>query len=70
MLIKQMKGLRLLTWITTSPEFKGWGDLVTIIGNMTQAVVFDTTVEDAMTQAQEDAEKAVTTYEGADALAK
>lgn len=44
--------------------------MVTIIGNMTQAVVFDTTVEDAMTQAQEDAEKAVTTYEGADALAK
>ena len=55
-------------WITTSPEFKGWGDLVTVIGNMTQAVVFDTLIDEAMAQAQEDAEKAVTTYEGADAL--
>ena len=55
-------------WITTSPEFKGWGDLVTVIGNMTQAVVFDTPIDEAMAQAQEDAEKAVTTYEGADAL--
>ncbi|MFR8337301.1 MAG: hypothetical protein ACLVAW_11825 [Eisenbergiella massiliensis] len=54
--------------ITTSPEFKGWGDLVTVIGNMTQAVVFDTPIDEAMAQAQEDAEKAVTTYEGADAL--
>ena len=57
-------------WITTSPEFKGWGDLVTVIGNMTQAVVYDTPIDEAMAQAQEDAEKAVTTYEGADALAE
>ena len=35
---------------------------------MTQAVVFDTPIDEAMAQAQEDAEKAVTTYEGADAL--
>lgn len=56
-------------WITTSPEFKGWSELVTIIGNMTQSVVYDTPIEEAMAQAQADAEKAVVTYEGEDALA-
>lgn len=57
-------------WITTSPDFPGWGDLVAVIGNMTQAVVFDTSIEDAMAQAQVDAEKAVVTYSGEEALVK
>ncbi len=57
-------------WITTDPDFKGWGEIVTVIGNMTQAVVYDTPIEDAMAQAQADAEKIVIQYEGEDALAK
>ncbi len=57
-------------WITTSPEFKGWSELVGIIGNMSQAIVFDTPIDDAMAQAQADAEKAVITNEGEGALVK
>ncbi|MGF7142258.1 multiple sugar transport system substrate-binding protein [Anaerotaenia torta] len=57
-------------WITTSPEFKGWSELVGIIGNMSQAIVFDTPIDQAMAQAQADAEKAVITNEGEGALVK
>lgn len=56
-------------WITTSPEFRDGATLV-IRNRKYDAGLsyFDTPIDEAMAQAQEDAEKAVTTYEGADAL--
>lgn len=57
-------------WITTDPNFKGWGEIVTIMGNCAQAVVYDTPIEEALATAQADAEKIVLQYEGEDALAK
>lgn len=57
-------------WITTDPDFAGWGETVTAIGNMTQAVVYDTPIEDAMATTQAEVEALVKTYAGEDALAE
>lgn len=57
-------------WITTDPDFQGWADAIGAVGTMTEAVVYDTPVEEAMETAQETLESAVTTYYGEDALAQ
>lgn len=57
-------------WITTDPDFTGWSETVTAMGNLKQAVVYDTPIEEAMTATQAEIEAIVTTYEGADALAQ
>lgn len=40
------------------------------MGNLTQAVVYDTPVDEALATAQAEAETLVKTYEGEDALAE
>lgn len=57
-------------WITTHPDFQGWGETVTAMGNLKQAVVYDTSIEDALAAAQAEVEALVKTYEGEDALAQ
>lgn len=57
-------------WITTDPDFKGWGETVTAMGNLKQAVVYDTPIEDALAATQAEVEALVKTYEGEDALAE
>lgn len=57
-------------WITTDPDFQGWGETVTSMGNLKQAVVYDTPIEDALATAQAEVEALVKTYEGEDALAE
>lgn len=57
-------------WITTDPDFLGWAETIGVMGNLTQAVVFDTPMEEALATAQADAEALVKTYEGEDALAE
>lgn len=57
-------------WITTDPDFKGWAEAIATMGNLTQAVVYDTPIEDALAAAQAEAEALVKTYEGEDALAE
>lgn len=57
-------------WITTHPDFQGWAETVTVMGNLKQAVVYDTSVEDALAAAQAEVEALVKTYEGEDALAE
>jgi len=57
-------------WIGTTPEFKGWSDVLATIGSMSEAVIYGTPIEEAMQTAQEAVEKAVIDYEGADKLAK
>ncbi len=57
-------------WITTDPDFQGWGEAVTAMGNLKQAVVYDTPIEDALAATQAEVEALVKTYEGEDALAE
>ena len=57
-------------WITTDPDFKGWAETIAVMGNLTQAVVYDTPVDEALATAQAEAETLVKTYEGEDALAE
>lgn len=55
-------------WITTDPDFQGWADAIGAVGTMTESVVYDTPIEEAMETAQETLESAVTTYYGEGAL--
>ena len=55
-------------WIVTSPDFSGWAEVVTVVGDMSQAVIYGTSIDDAIVQAQENAEKIVKQYVGEDAL--
>lgn len=56
-------------WITTDPDFQGWADAIGAVGTMTESVVYDTSIDEAMQTAQETLEAAVKTYYGDDALA-
>jgi len=55
-------------WIVTSPDFSGWGEVVTIVGDTAQAIIYGSSIDDALAQAQADAEKLVKQYAGEDAL--
>ena len=57
-------------WITTDPNFKGWSETVTEMGNLKQSVVYDTPIDEALATAQANVEALVKTYEGDDALAE
>lgn len=57
-------------WIVTDPEFPGWAETIGVVSTMTESVVFDTPIEDAMATAQETCEEIVRNYAGDDALAK
>jgi multiple sugar transport system substrate-binding protein len=57
-------------WITTDPDFAGWSETVTAMGNLKQAVVYDTSIEEALASTQAEVEALVTTYAGEDALAE
>lgn len=57
-------------WIVTDPEFPGWAETIGVVSTMTESVVFDTPIEDAMATAQETCEEIVKNYAGDDALAK
>ena len=55
-------------WIVTSPDFSGWSEVVTVVGDMAQAVIYGTSIDEALAQAQADAEKLVKQYAGEEAL--
>ena len=57
-------------WIVTDPEFPGWAETIGVVSTMTESVVFDTPIEDAMATAQETCEEIVRNYAGDDALAR
>ena len=57
-------------WIVTDPEFPAWAETIGVVSTMTESVVFDTPIEDAMATAQETCEEIVRNYAGDDALAK
>lgn len=57
-------------WIVTDPEFPGWAETIGVVSTMTESVVFDTPIDEAMATAQETCEEIVKNYVGEDALAK
>lgn len=57
-------------WIVTDPDFPGWAETIGVVSTLTESVVFDTPIEDAMATAQESCEEIVRNYCGADALAE
>ena len=57
-------------WIVTDPEFPGWAETIGVVSTMTESVVFDTPIDEAMATAQETCEEIVKNYAGEDALAK
>lgn len=57
-------------WIGTDPDFPGWAETVGVVSTLTESVIFDTPIEDAMNTAQQSCEDLVTKYCGDDALAK
>jgi multiple sugar transport system substrate-binding protein len=57
-------------WIITDPDFQGWAEMIGTIGTLTESVIYDTPIDDALAAAQEEAEGIVKTYMGDDALAQ
>lgn len=57
-------------WIGTDPDFPGWAETVGVVSTLTQSVIFDTPIDEAMDTAQKSCEDIVTKYCGDDALAK
>ncbi len=57
-------------WIVTDPEFPGWAETIGVVSTMTESVVFDTPIDEAMATAQETCEEIVKNYAGDDALVK
>lgn len=57
-------------WIVTDPDFPGWAETIGVVATLTESVVYDTPVDEAMKTAQEACEEIVRNYSGADALAE
>lgn len=57
-------------WIVTDPDFPGWAETIGAVGTLTESVVFDTPIDEAMATAQETCEEIVRNYVGEDALAE
>ena len=57
-------------WMGCSPSFPSTGDVMTIIGTMSEQVVYGTPIEEAMATAQNDLEALVVQYMGEDGLVK
>lgn len=57
-------------WIVTDPDFPGWAETIGVVATLTESVVFDTPISEAMDTAQETCEEIVKNYVGDDALAE
>lgn len=57
-------------WIVTDPDFPGWAETIGVVSTLTESVVFDTPIEEAMATAQQSCEEIVRNYCGEDMLAE